>query len=209
MRILLADDHAMFRSGLRRIIEDDFPGASIEEAATCAQVLEKAQNSAFDLMILDVSIGDQNSLDSLLEIRRFQQSTPILMLSMYGDRQFIVKALRSGASGYLTKEHTPEELTQCMKALLSGRRYVSESIAANLADYLAVGDTELSHEALSNREKEVFLMISRGRSVSEIAQELLVSVKTVSTYRSRILEKMGLGSNAELMRYALKHKLVE
>jgi DNA-binding NarL/FixJ family response regulator len=209
MRILLADDHAMFRSGLRRIIEDDFPGASIDEASSCMQVLDKVKVSVFDLLILDIAMGDENSLDVLAEIKQRQKSAPVLILSMYGDRQFVVKALRAGASGYLTKEHTPEELAQGIRAVLSGRRYVSQSIAANLADYLAVGDTDRPHESLSRREQEVFLMIARGKSVSDIAAELQVSVKTVSTYRTRILEKMALNSNAELMRYALKHKLVD
>ncbi|MCC7527342.1 MAG: response regulator transcription factor [Candidatus Melainabacteria bacterium] len=209
MRILLADDHAMFRSGLRRIIEYDFPGACIEEASSCLQVLDKVKGGVFDLLILDIAMGDENSLDVLPEVKQLQKSAPVLILSMYGDRQFVVKALRAGASGYLTKEHTPEELAQGIRAVLSGRRYVSESIAANLADYLAVGDTERPHESLSRREQEVFLKIARGKSVSDIAVELSVSVKTVSTYRTRILEKMSLNSNAELMRYALKHKLVD
>lgn len=208
MHILLADDHTMFRSGLRRIIEGDFPDASIEEASSCAAVLENLRAKSWDLVILDIAMGEQNSLKILPDIKRAQPSTPVLMLSMYNDQQFIVQSLRAGASGYLTKEHTPEELNKAIRTVLTGRRYISESIAANLADYLAVGGSESPHDALSTREREVFLLIARGRSVSEIACILEVSVKTVSTYRVRILEKMGLGSNAELIRYALLNGLV-
>ncbi len=209
MHILLADDHAMFRSGLRRIIEQDFPDACIEEASSCTEVLDMMRAGSWSLVILDIAMGEFNSLNILPDIKRGHPDTPVLMLSMYNDRQFIIKSLRTGASGYLTKEHTPEELIHGIRAVLSGHRYISESIAENLADYLAVGGSESPHEALSTREQEVFLLIARGRSASEIAALLSLSVKTVSTYRVRILEKMGLGSNAELMRYALRHGLVE
>lgn len=209
MHILIADDHAMFRAGLRRLIEQDFPSACIEEASSCAEVLDKMRTGRWSLVILDIAMGEQNSLTILPDIKRAHSDVPVLVLSMYNDRQFIIQALRTGASGYLTKEHTPEELIKGMRAVLSGHRYISGSVAENLAEFLAVGSSESPHEALSMREREVFLLIARGRSVSEIAAVLSVSVKTVSTYRVRILEKMGLGSNAELMRYALKHGLVE
>ena len=209
MRILLADDHTMFRSGLRRIIEEDFPSASIDEASSCGEVLEKMRAGSWGLVLLDIAMGDENSLKILPQIKQAHPDMPVLILSMYNDQQFIVQSLRAGASGYLTKEHTPEELNHAIRAVLSGRRYISESVGANLAEYLAVGPSSAPHEALSPREREVFLLIGKGRSVSEIAAILSVSVKTVSTYRVRILEKMGLGSNAELMRYALRHGLVE
>lgn len=209
MRILLADDHTMFRSGLRRILEDEFPHAAIEEASSCSESMEKLCEGQWELVILDVSMGTQNSLNILPDIKKRHPNTPVLMLSMYSDKQFIIQALRSGASGYLTKEHTPEELIRSIRTILSGRRYISEYIAENLADYLAVGGAEFPHQALSTREYEVFLLIASGRAISEIAADLCLSVKTVSTYRSRILEKMALGSNAELMRYALKHGLVK
>ncbi len=209
MRILLADDHTMFRSGLRHILEQEFPQAGIDEAAACSEVLEKIHKSDFDLVILDIAMGALNSLNIVPDIKRRHPNTPVLMLSMYSDKQFIVQSLRAGASGYLTKEHTTEELIHCIRALLAGRRYISESIAENLADYLAVGGSEFPHEALSGRESEVFMLIASGRSVSEIAALLSLSIKTVSTYRTRILEKMGLRSNAELMRYALQHGLVK
>lgn len=209
MHILLADDHTMFRSGLRHILEDEFPNAVIEEASSCNEVMEKLQQGQWQVIILDISMGTQNSLNILPDIKKQHPKTPVLILSMYGEKQFIITALRAGASGYLTKEHTPEELIRSIHAILAGRRYISESIAENLADYLAVGGTSLSHEALSTREYEVFVMIASGIALSEIAEKLHLSVKTVSTYRSRILEKMALGSNAELMRYAMQHGLVK
>lgn len=209
MRILLADDHAMFRSGLRRILEEEFKGASIEEAASCGESMEKLRHGNWNVILLDIAMGAQNSLSLLPDIKKRHPATPVLILSMYSDKQFIVQALRAGAAGYLTKEHTPEELIRSIHIVLSGRRYISESIAENLADYLAVGGSEFPHEALSTREYEVFILLANGRSVSEIAQKLCLSVKTVSTYRSRILEKMALGSNAELMRYALKNELIQ
>lgn len=209
MRILLADDHAMFRSGLRRILDEEFSDAHIEEASHLSEVLEKVSRDRWDLIILDIAMGPHNSLNILPEIKKRHPGTPVLMLSMYSDKQFIVQSLRAGASGYLTKEHTAEELIRSIHAILSGRRYISESIAENLADYLAVGGSGLPHESLSVREHEVFLLIAVGRSVSEIASILSLSIKTVSTYRARILEKLALHSNAELMRYALQHGLVK
>lgn len=209
MYILLADDHVMFRSGLRRILADEFPKASIEEASSCDEVMKKIGGKTWNLVVLDIAMGKQNSLHILPDIKRLYPNMPVLLLSMYGDKQFIVQALRGGASGYLTKEHAPEELIRAIHTILAGRRYVSESVAGHLADYLAVGSSEYPHEVLSPREHEVFLLLASGRAVSEIASELCLSVKTVSTHRSRILEKMALGSNAELMRYAMQHGLVK
>jgi len=209
MRVLLADDHAMFRSGLKHIIEEEFADASVSEAASCAEVIEKMRASDWELIILDISMGGQNSLNILPDLKRLAPHTPVMILSMYSDKQFIVKALRSGASAYLTKEHTSDELINGIKEVIAGRKYMSQSIAVNLAEYLSVGSCEHPHEALSAREHEVFLQIARGHSVSEIATMLQVSVKTVSTYRVRILEKMGLSSNAQLMRYGMQHGLVD
>ncbi|MBP9089656.1 response regulator transcription factor [bacterium] len=199
----------MFRSGLQRILNEEFPDAVIEESSSCSGVLEKAQKDSWDVIILDISMGAQNSLSIVPDLKKQHPRTPILMLSMYSDKQFIVQSLRAGASGYLTKEHTTEELIHGIKAVLAGRRYLSESIAENLADYMAIGGCEFPHEFLSAREYEVFILIAKGRAVSEIGAMLSLSTKTVSTYRTRILEKMSLRSNGELMRYALQHGLVK
>lgn len=210
MKILLADDHAMFRSGLRRILEEEFPQGLVTETSSCSETLLKVQNEEWDLLILDISMGEDNSLNTLPMIKKAQHTLPVLILSMHNDRQFIVQALRVGADGYLTKEHAPEELIRAIRAILQGRRYISESVAEQIAEHLAAGDkSRLPHELLSAREYEVFINISLGFSLSEIAEKLRLSVKTVSTYRARILEKTGLRSNADLMRYALRNGLVE
>ena len=210
MNILLADDHALFRSGLRRILTDEFPGAEIVEAASCGETLAKLRQKGADILILDIAMSDKNSLHILPEIRALHPSMPVLILSMYNERQFIIQALRAGVAGYLTKEHAPDELIRAIRAILSGRRYIGESMAEQIADFLAAGDTSrLPHETLSVREHEVLLLIASGMTLSEIASKLALSVKTVSTYRTRILEKMGLHSNAELIRYVVRHGLGE
>lgn len=209
MNILLADDHAMFRSGLRRILEDEFPNAVIEGVASCDETMEALSRDCRDLLVLDIAMGKENSLHILPDIKKACPKMPILLLSMYDDKQFIVQALRGGVSGYLTKERAPEELIRAIHTVLGGQRYVGESVAGHIADYLAIGSAQYPHQALSTREHEVFLMIAEGKSVSDIADVLCLSVKTISTYRTRILEKMDLSSNAELMRYAMQHGLVK
>lgn len=210
MKILLADDHALFRSGLRRILEEELPDAGIEESSSCAETITALRRKGFDLLILDISMHDQNSLNTLPDIKALHPAMPVLILSMYNDRQFIVQALRAGASGYLTKENAPDELIRAIRAITAGRRYISESMAEQIADHLAAGnESQNPHETLSARENEVFLLIAAGAGISDIAAKLSLSVKTVSTYRVRVLEKMGLHSNADLIRYAIRHGLAE
>lgn len=208
MRILLADDHSMFRSGLRRIISENHDQALIVEASSCPECLSLARSQHFDLMILDISMQGQNSLTILPELRKLLPNTPIIVLTMHNDRQFLVQALKQGAAAYLTKEHTDQELLAAIEASLAGKRYVSNLMADNLVEFLALASADLPHTTLSSREREVFDLLASGRTVSEIGNLLSLSVKTVSTYRTRILEKMGLGSNAELMRYAMRNKLI-
>lgn len=210
MKILLADDHAMFRSGLKHILEEEFPDAAIEEAASCEEVLKKTSAQSWDILILDVAMGDKNSLNILPRITENRNAPPVLILSMYDDRQFILQALRSGAKGYLTKEHAPEELIRAVETLLSGKKYITALMAENLADYLASGKEKDGppHASLSAREYEVFLLLAAGVAMVEIADRLAISVKTVSTYRARILEKMDMNSNADLIRYAIHSGLV-
>ncbi len=209
LRILLADDHAMFRSGLRRILEAEFPDASVGESANVAGMLEQLEGQPWDVLLLDISMGGQNSLNVLPSLKERHPLMPVVVLSMYGDRQFVIQALRAGASAYLTKERAPEELLRAIRSVRAGRRYVGDELAAQLADHLATGGATASpHESLSPRELEIFLLLAAARSVSEIAAQLELSVKTVSTYRTRVLEKMALRSNAELMQYAVRHGLV-
>lgn len=210
MKILLADDHALFRSGLRRILEEELPDAEIEESPSCEETLKALRRKGCDLLVLDISMHDQNSLNILPDIKTLHPALPVLILSMYNDRQFIVQALRAGASGYLTKENAPDELIRAIRAISAGRRYISESMAEQIADHLAAGkESQNPHETLSARENEVFLLIAAGAGISDIAAKLSLSVKTVSTYRVRVLEKMGLHSNADLIRYAIRHGLAE
>jgi two-component system, NarL family, invasion response regulator UvrY len=210
MRILLADDHAMFRSGLRRILEEEFPKADLHESSSCEETLRKLRNEEWNLLLLDIAMGDKSSLNILPEVKNLHPKMPVLILSMYDDRQFVVQALRSGAAGYLTKENAPEELIRAIRAVTAGRRYINELIAEQIAEYMAAGDKALPpHETLSEREYEVFLLIAGGLSLTGIAEKLALSVKTVSTYRTRILDKTGLHSNAGIIRYAVRHGLIE
>ncbi len=210
LRILLADDHAILRSGLRRIVAEAFPDATIEEADSCEGLHEMVRRASWSLLVLDIALQNRNSLELLPELRRLQPRMAVIVLSMYGDRQFVLSALRAGATGYLTKDRAPEELMRAIRSALEGKRYLCESVARELADHLALaGDAaEPPHKLLSPREYEVFLLLASARSVSEIAERLILSVKTVSTYRTRILEKMGLNSNAQLMQYAVRNGLL-
>jgi DNA-binding NarL/FixJ family response regulator len=209
VKILVADDHAIVRTGLRRILEAEFGGAVIGEATTREELLAKARAEPWDVVILDVALGAGNGLDALPGLKDASPRLPVIVLSMYGDRQFVQRALAEGASAYLTKEQAgDEELFRAIRAVRAGRRYLGEKLAEQLADQLAGGREGPPHEALSARELEVFLLIAAGKAVSDIAERLHLSVKTVSTYRTRILEKMSLGSNAEIVQYAVRNGLV-
>ncbi len=209
MRILLADDHAIVRSGLRRIVADAFPDATIGEVSDCRELRDKVGEMSWSVLVLDIALGDRNSLELVPELKELQPRMPIIILTMYSERQFVIRALRAGVSAYLTKEQAPEELLQAIRSVLQGKRYLSQTMALKVADHVALAGSgsEDPHELLSPREYEVLLLLASARSVSEIAAQLSLSVKTVSTYRTRILEKMGMSSNAQLMRYALQHGL--
>lgn len=210
MRILLTEDHAIVRAGLRRILAREYPDALIEEATTCAELMAKGIAEPWDLLILDVALAGENSLTCLPELKRARPELPVVVLSMYCERPFVQRALAAGAAAYLTKEQAADdELFRAIRAARAGRRYLSDDLAQRLADDLAAKRPLHQHEALSARELEVFLLIAQARSVTEIATHLGLSVKTVSTYRVRILAKCGLGSNAEIVRYALQHGLID
>lgn len=208
MRILLADDHAMFRSGLRRLLEDEFRDAVFGEVADCDGLIEAVRAEAWDLLVLDISLAGHNSLHELPRIKQIRPALPVIVLSMYGERQFVVRALGAGAGAYLTKERAADELFRAIRAVLDGRRYIGEALAEQLADHVAMDTKGKPHESLSPRELEVFLLLASAISVSTVAERLGLSVKTVSTYRTRILEKMALSSNAEIIQYAVRHGLV-
>jgi two-component system invasion response regulator UvrY len=209
IRILIADDHAILRRGLKEILTREFEGAIFDEAGDAQQVLAQAQKHAWDLVILDISMPGRSGLDLLRDLQQLRSELPVLVLSMHPENQYAKRMLRAGAAGYMNKETAPKELVKAVHKVLAGGRYVSAELAEKLAVDLSADAARLPHERLSNREFEVLRMIASGKTVSQIAEELHLSVTTVSTHRARILEKMGLTNNAELMRYALHNRLID
>lgn len=209
MKVLIGDDHSIVRAGLKRILQLEFPDVVIGEAANGGDLLARAKAEPWDVLILDVALGPENGLSTLPALRKARPELPVIVLSMYGDRQFVLRALADGASAYLTKEQAADkDLIKAIRTVCSGRRYLSDCLAEQLIDNLARNRSGKPHEILSSRELEVFLLLAAARSVSEIAERLGLSVKTVSTYRTRILEKMSLKSNAEIIQYAIRSGLV-
>jgi DNA-binding NarL/FixJ family response regulator len=207
IRILIADDHAVVRRGLRDIITGESDLALAGEAATAHELMALARREEWDLAVLDVNLPDGNGLDLLKQLKAFFPDRPVLIMSMHPEDQYAVRMLKAGAAGYLTKESAPDDLLTAIRKVIRGGRYVSAGLAEQLATSL--GDPATApHERLSDREFEVLRLIASGRTVGEIATQLSLSVKTVSTYRSRILEKTGMKHNAELTRYALENKLL-
>ena len=209
MKILLTDDHAVVRQGLKQILAAEFKKAEFGEAANAQEAIRKLGEGHWDVAILDVTMPGRGGLEVLKEINQTRPKLPVLMLSMHPEDQFAVRLLKAGASGYMNKESAPEELVGAVRKLLSGGRYVSPALAEKMASYLALNVQTTPHERLSDREFLVLRMIASGKPVGAIAKELSLSVKTISTYRTRILEKTGMASNAELTHYALQNHLVE
>ena len=209
MKILIADDHAVVRQGLKQIIGDEADMQLIGEAENAAEVLQFVRSADLDVVILDISMSGKSGLDVLPEILILRPKIKILILSMHAEEQFAIRALKSGASGYITKQSAPNELVKAIRKVNSGGKYVSESIAEQLAFFVGNDTSKLQHERLSDREFQVLRRIAEGRTLREIADELFISEKTVGTYRVRILEKMNMKRNAELIRYAVQNKLIE
>jgi DNA-binding NarL/FixJ family response regulator len=211
IRCLVADDHPIVRAGLVGLISAQSDMEHPGEAGTAAEVLARTRDEHWDLVILDLNLPDASGLDVLRRIRRERPALPVLILSAHAEEQFAVRTLRAGASGYLNKQQAPEELVVAIRRVLAGRRYVSGALAERLAaalDPAAAADRD-PHESLSDREFQVLRLLGRGSAVSGIAKELHLSVKTVSTYRARLLEKLGLDSTAELVAYAIRNGLVD
>jgi len=209
MKILIADDHAVFRRGLKETLSEAFPRVVFGEAQTAQETFELAQRQDWNVIILDISMPGRSGLDILDDLRRSRPKIPVLLLTMHPEQQFARRALKAGAAGYLTKDSVPEELKEAIKRISTGGRYVSATLAETLAVDLGRGADLPIHELLSDREFQVLRMIASGKTVKEVADELSLSVKTVSTYRSRILEKTGLKTTADLIRYALQTQLVD
>ena len=205
---MLADDHAVVRRGLRDILASAFHGAQFIEASTGNEVLSAIRNSHCNLLVLDVNMPGRTGVEVLREVKRLCPGIPVLMLSVQPEDQYAVRCLKAGASGYLNKDSAEEELVRAVRKVMSGGRYVSALLSEKLACDLQHPAPKDPHELLSDRELEIIRMIAKGRTLTDIAATLHLSVKTVSTYRSRSLLKMQMSNNAELVRYALEHKLI-
>jgi two-component system invasion response regulator UvrY len=205
MKFLIADDHAIVRKGLVQILHEEFPDAEVTEVANSNKVLEEVSRQTWDVILLDISMPGRNGIETLKQIRANGIKAPILMLSMHSEDQYAVRVLKAGASGFLNKESATSELLAAVRKVLSGRKYITPSVAEKLAETTIEKN---AHELLSDREMQVLQHIASGKTVSEIAEEIALSVNTISTYRTRILEKLDLNNNAELTRYALDNKLV-
>jgi DNA-binding NarL/FixJ family response regulator len=209
IRALIADDHAVVRQGLKQILGDTPEMVVAGEATNGQEVLDRVRAETWDVVVLDISMPDRSGLDVLKQLRSERPKLPVLVLSMHSEDQYAVRVLKAGASGYLTKDSAPDELVKAIRKVVSGGRYVSSFLAEKLAFEIGTDPSRLPHETLSDREFQVLRLIAAGESVTEIAAELYLSVKTVSTYRARLLQKMNLTTNAELIHYAMQNHLID
>ncbi len=208
MKILIADDHALFREGLKQILQDNFEGAVLDQASNGYEVLDKISGNDYDLLLLDIAMPGISGLDVLKQLRIIRPKLHALVLSMYPEGQYAVRAIRAGASGYLTKRSASDELIEAINKVLKGGIYVTAAIAEKLMIDFRPDTGKPPHELLSDREFQIFCMIASGKTVSTIAEELNLSVKTVSTHRVHILEKMNMKNSAELTNYAIKYQVI-
>lgn len=208
-RCLIADDHPVVRRGVRELLEEEQLCSEVYEAKTGEEALEALRRQPWDLMILDIALPDKHGLDVLKEAKLLQPRLPVLMLSLYPEKEFAMRAIKAGASGYLTKQSAPSELLAAVTRVLEGGRYITAILAEQMASALESGSTDVLHARLSDRELQVLRLLGQGKSVSVIAEELCLSVKTISTYRARILEKLSCKSTGELIRYAVEAKLID
>lgn len=208
-RILVVDDHAVVRRGLKQILSDSLDVVEVNEAKNGDEAVAQVQKTKHDLVLLDISLPDRTGLDVLKDLKAIRPELPVLMLSIHAEELFAIRALKAGASGYLTKACPPEELILAIRKVMTGEKYVSANFAQRLISNLDKNNQKLPHQTLSDREYQVMCLISQGKTPKQIANQLKVSIKTVSTYHSRMLEKMKVESNAEITRYCLEHKLIE
>jgi DNA-binding NarL/FixJ family response regulator len=209
LRILIADDHELIREGLKRILLDGGMAEKVGEARDAAQTLAAVRREKWDVVILDINLGGRSGLDALKEIKAEFPALPVLILSTYPEEQFALRTIRAGANGYLNKNLASVDLVEAVRQVRAGGRYVSQKVAEQLMNAVQRPDGQPLHMALSAREDQVMRLIGAGKTVGEIAEHLNLSVKTVSTYRSQILSKLGLENNAQIMRYAQEHQLGE
>ena len=208
LRILIADDHTVVRKGLKQILLDEFPTAEIAEVANAEELIKNVMGAHWDVVVSDLSMPGRSGLDALQQIKISHPALPVLILSIHPEEQYALRALKSGASGYLSKDTAPDELVKAVQKVLLGKKYISQSIAEKLANTFSSGTGKSPHESLSDREFDVMKLLANGKSVSEIAEMFSLSVTTVSTYRARVMAKMELKSNSDLTRYAIENNLI-
>jgi two-component system, NarL family, invasion response regulator UvrY len=209
VKILIVDDHAVVRDGVKKILGERFSEIDFGEASTAQEAIILVREEVWDAVVLDISLGGRNGLEVLKEIKQIRPKLPVLILSMHSEEQYARRAFKAGAAGYITKDSPRTELVKAVNKVIAGGRYVSPALAEKLVFDIERGTDRPLHEALSNREFEVMRLIASGKTVTEIAELLTLSDKTISTYRARILEKMGMKTNAEITHYAIKNRLVE
>jgi DNA-binding NarL/FixJ family response regulator len=209
LNIIIADDHLLFREGVKRILSETSDIAVVEEAGNGQELLEKTGMKKYDVILLDISMPGRSGLDVIKQLRSDNPDIPILVLSMHPEAEYAERVLKAGASGYLVKECTPNELIEAIRKVSKGKKYVTPSLAEILACNLDIKTSGLPHEALSDREYEIMCMIASGKTVKEIAGELSLSRKTISSHRAHILEKMGMKNNAQLTHYTIQNHLVD
>jgi DNA-binding NarL/FixJ family response regulator len=209
IKVLIADDHPIVRQGMRQILSD-IPDMKVTgEAVNAQETLEQVRAGGWDVLVLDITMPDRTGFDILKELKHAQPHLPVLVLSIHAEEQLAVRVLKAGASGYLTKENAPGELVKAIRKIVSGGKYISRNLAESLAFGLDADSDQPLHETLSDREFQVMQMMASGKTLAEIAEALSLSAKTVSTYRTRLLEKMNLKTNAEIIRYAIENGLIE
>jgi DNA-binding NarL/FixJ family response regulator len=209
MRIIIADDHAIVRKGLRQVLQEEFPSADIVETSDAETLLNLVIKEQWDVVISDISMPGRGGLEVLQQIRQHFPKLPVLMLSVHPEDQYAIRVIRAGASGYLSKESALGEVVTAVRKVLTGKKYITASLAEKLAESMSQDADKLPHEFLSDREFEVFKMLAAGKSVSDIGEQLSLSATTISTYRGRILAKMNLKTNADLTLYAVENKLLK
>jgi len=209
MRILIADDHAIVRKGIRQLLLEEYPSATIEEVGDSENLISKTNTENWDVVICDLDMPGRSGLDAMQQIKAMHPKLPVLIMSIYPEEQYARRLLKAGAAGYLSKDAATEDLTKAVRQVMQGRKYISPAVAQMIVDDIGQDRADSpSHESLSNREFEIFKLIASGKSVSEIADKLSLSSATISTHRARILAKMNLRTNADLTRYALENKLI-
>jgi DNA-binding NarL/FixJ family response regulator len=211
IKVLIADDHAIVRHGLKQLIAETTDMTVGAEADSGLEALKHIRSEAWDVVLMDISMPGKNGIETLKQIRSERPNLPVLILSMYPEDQYAIRLLKAGAAGYLTKESAPEQLVAALRTVAQGKKFITPAVAELLANKLGGGEESgvAPHESLSDREEQIFRMLASGNTVSDAAEQLSLSVKTISTYRTRIMEKMGMKNNAELTYYAIKNGLIE